>query len=281
MLKTMIVGALASLCLAACGGGGSGSSSDTQPAAKALTISMYGKPLVSAPAPAVAHAQVSAISKAAAATPASGASDVQATVESLQDALAARGVTADITPQVMDGTTLHQIVTTEHDGIAPTPDQFKVDPSEWLIVNFQLDDMVTPASDPAQQAATAQFSQDLLVFSQWAAVAGKAVFVIMPIITCDTMYSASSGLNTAIINAFGNGAPIRMINETAFLVGFGTDGNPIVNDGQDLSHLGADCRTPDAYLQNLLVNATADTIASAYQQPSAASAASGASASGM
>ncbi len=271
MIKTILVSA-AAICLAACGGGGG----DSQPTAKALTISMYGKPIVSATAP-VSHAQVAVVAKAASDP---STADTQATVQSLQAALAARGVTADIAPQVMDATALHEIVTTQYNGAPPNPDQFQSDPSEWMIVNFQLDDMVTSWNDPSQQAAVAQFSQDLLVFSQWAAVAGKAVFVVMPIITCDTFNSAALGLSTAITNAAGNGAPIRTISETAFQVGFDPDGTAVALPGQDLSHLGADCRTPDAYLQNLVVDATADTIALAYQQPSTASPASGASASG-
>ncbi|MFP4889308.1 hypothetical protein [Paraburkholderia sp. EG304] len=286
MRKLMVVGALTAMCLSACGGGGSDSGvSAPQPTAKPLTISMYGKPLVSGSTTAVAHAQLSAVSAAASATPASGTTDAQATVQSLTDALAARGVTADVTAQVMDGTTLHQIVTTEHNGIAPTADQFKTDPSSWLVVNFQLDDMVTPASDPAQQAAMAQFSQDLLVFSQWAAVEGKAVFVVTPVFTCDTANSASAGLWTAESNALVNGAPIRFIGQTG--VGFSFSGTGQVIPSANVAHMGADCRTPDAYVQNLQVQSVADSIAEGYKEAAAAaggasgaSAASGASGTG-
>jgi hypothetical protein len=239
---------------------------------------MYGKPLVSSTSATVAKVQLSVISKAEAATPASGTSDVNDTVQSLTDALAARGVTADITAQVMDGTTLHEIVTTEHNGVAPTADQFKTDPSSWLVVNFQLDDMVTPASDPAQQAAMSQFAQDLLVFSQWAAVAGKAVFAVVPIPTCDTQYSAASGLSAAMNQALINGAPLRFIGQTGVTFVFG-DGPPkAAATSPGLEHFGADCRTPDAYVQNLQVQSVADAIAAGYKE--AAAAASGASSPG-
>ncbi|POR54574.1 hypothetical protein B0G62_102182 [Paraburkholderia eburnea] len=276
MKKTLLAACLFTVGLAACGGGG-GSSDSAQPAAKSLTISMYGKPIVSASSATVAHAQFSLISEAVAADAANPASDAQATAKSLTDALAERGVKADITNQVIDGTALHQIVTTEYNGKSPTADQFKTDPSSWVIVNFQLDDMVTPASDPSQQAAMKQFTADLLVFSQWAAVAGKAVFVVQPIITCDTMNSAASGLYAAEGAALSNGAPIRFIGSVPTGFGFDTNGKPVPNTGTDLSHYGADCRTPDTYLQNALVDSIADSIAFAYKESSSTGAASDAS----
>lgn len=264
MIKKMVA-ALASASLVACGGGGGDSNS--QPTAKALTISMYGKPFVSgSPAP-VARGQFSMISKAEGAAPATAGSDAQATVQTLKDALASRGVTANITAQVMDGTTLHQIVMGENNGLPPTPDQFKLDPSEWMVVNFQLDDMVTPASDATQQAAMAQFTQDLIVFSQRAAVAGKAVFVVVPVFTCDTENSAAGGLWAATNKAFINGAPLRFVGQTGISFGFSALGT--VNPSPDIVHMGADCRTPDAYVQNLRVQSIADTIAQGYKEAAA------------
>lgn len=269
MIRTIAVAFLFTLGMAACGGGGD----DAGP--KPLTISMYGKPIVSSSATAVAHSQFSFISAAVAADAPNSASDAQATVQSLTAALAARGVTADITPQVMNATALHEIVTTNYNGKSPTPDQFKTDPSSWLIVNFQLDDMVTPASDSAQQAAMKQFTQDLLVFTQWAAVAGKAVWVVEPILTCDTQYSASFGLLTAEQEAFSDGAPLHFIGQVPLSILWpGNGGAPSAADGQSLSHLGADCRTPDDYLNNALLNSIADQIASVYKESGGASAAS-------
>jgi hypothetical protein len=274
MIRMMVAAGLAAVFLVACGGG----SGDAQPTAKALTISMYGKPLVSASSSATAHVQLAAVAKAASA-PAAGTSDAQATVQTLQDALAARGVTATVTAQVMDGTTLHQIVMGQDNGLPPTPDQFKTDPSEWMVVNFKLDDMVTPASDPAQQAALTQFIQDLTVFAQRAAVSGKAVFAVRPIPTCDTENSASAGLSSAMTQALVNGAPLRFIGEIPFGITWDTNGIPVVSP--DLAHLGADCRTPDAYLQNLQVQSVADSIAAGYKEAAGTpSAASGASATG-
>jgi hypothetical protein len=228
---------------------------------------MYGKPLVSSATGATAHAQVVALARAAS-TPDAGTSDAQATVQTLQDALAARGVTANITAQVMDGTTLHQIVMGENNGLPPTPDQFKLDPSEWMVVNFQLDDMVTPATDPAQQAAIQQFIQDLTVFAQRAAVSGKAVFAVNPIPTCDTQYSAARG-------------PLRFIGEYGVAFLFGGSQVQAIASSPGIEHFGADCRTPDAYIQNIQIQSIADTIAEGYKEAAApASGASGASATG-
>ncbi|MCA3923934.1 MAG: hypothetical protein IOC37_35095, partial [Burkholderia sp.] len=162
--------------LAACGGDGDGGSSSggtkpvTKPITKAMTISLYGQPIVS--------------SSASAAAP-SVASDTQATVQALQAALAAQGVAATVTPQVMTGTSLHALVTVGSNGQPPTADQFKADPSSYVLANFQLDDMVTPWMDPAQQAAAEQFKQDLQVFIQRMQVAGKQVGIVTPIATCD------------------------------------------------------------------------------------------------
>lgn len=274
--RIMIAAAFASAFLVACGGGGGGSNS-IQPAAKPLAISMYGQPLVSGSSAGVAHAQLNALTSTKAASPASGASNAQASVQSLQDALAARGVTATVTSQVMDGTTLHQIVMGENNGLPPTPDQFKSDPSEWMIVNFQLDDMVTPNNDPVQAAAIQQFIQDLVVFTQRAAVSGKGVWAIAPIPTCDAKpgFTAADGLWYALVQA-GIKSGLTPIG-SSFSIGSDAFGNPV--SSIDLSHLGADCRTPDDFLLNLRVQAVADWIADRYKAPPA-SAASGASATG-
>ncbi|TDY23940.1 hypothetical protein B0G81_4342 [Paraburkholderia sp. BL6665CI2N2] len=278
MKKTAAIILFTAALLSACGGGGGDSG---QPTSKALTISMYGKPLVSASSGATAHAQLAAVARAAS-TPAAGASDAQATVQTLQDALAARGVTANVTAQVMDGTTLHQIVMGQNNGLPPTPDQFKTDPSEWMVVNFQLDDMVTPASDPAQQAALKQFIQDLTVFAQRAAVSGKAVFAVNPIPTCDTQYSAAMGLSSAMTEASNNGAPLRFIGEYGVAFLFGGPKVVAIASSPGIEHFGADCRTPDAYIQNIQIQSIADSIAAGYKEAAAtSSAASGASSTGM
>lgn len=289
MRKMMVAAMLASACLAACGGGDDGGGSAL--ASKPLTISVYGKPLVSGAPAAVARAQFSLISRAEAAEPASGASDVKATVQSLTDALAARGVTADVTPQVMNGTSLHALIMGEDNGLPPTPDQFKTDLSGSVIANFQLDDMVTPWSDPAQQAAAAQFKQDLEVFIQRMHVAGKQVWLVLPIETCDYpaassgfrgSYTAADALTQMISQATsdtGGQATGRLSYSYVTTYDSATDSYNTVNTVTE-GHMGSDCRTPDAYLQNLQVQSVADTVAALYKESAAAAAASGASATG-
>ncbi|WOD18971.1 hypothetical protein [Paraburkholderia kirstenboschensis] len=176
---------------------------------------------------------------------------------------------------------MHQIVMGENNGLPPTPDQFKTDPSGYLIVNFQLDDMVTPATDPTQAAAISQFAQDLAVFTQRASVSGKLVYAVLPIQTCDAPNGtgAAFGLISAIAAA-KNHSNLNTIGGIPFGVSFGgSQGNAIPSP--DLAHLGADCRTPDTYLLNMRTDAIADYIAALYREAAAtAGSASGASASG-
>ncbi|MEM5325159.1 hypothetical protein VSR34_00925 [Paraburkholderia sp. JHI2823] len=251
-LSALLLGCVA---LAACGGGGSGSSSNDTGATtkKQLTVSMYGNPLATGTTAKVARTQFSFISSAVADVVSSPASDAQATVQTLQDALTSRGVPAQVTPGVMDGTTLHQIVMGENNGLPPTNDQFKTEPSEWIVVNFQLDDMFTKADDPAQLAAEAQFAQDLYVFNQRAMVSGKRVFAIMPIVTCDVanQNTASDGLVTAI-----NKAAQSSLTPVGLLA---------YSDQVTAGHMGTDCRTPDAYVQNLHIQKIADDLADRYK----------------
>lgn len=263
MKKTLSALLLGCAALTACGGG-SGGSDSAAAATKKLTVSMYGNPLSSGSTAKVAHEQFSFISAAVADEVSSPASDAQATVQTLQDALTSRGVPAQVSAGVMDGTTLHQIVMGENGGLPPTPDQFKTEPSEWIVVNFQLDDMVTKADDPAQLAAQAQFSQDLAIFTQRANVAGKRVFAVMAIPTCDfpNQNSAADGLNHAIDNAQLSSS-VTPVAPTPFYGKQDANGDAVNTFLTD--HMGADCRTPDAYMQNYHIQQIADSLASMYK----------------
>ncbi|OLL30458.1 hypothetical protein BTH42_17040 [Burkholderia sp. SRS-W-2-2016] len=202
-------------------------------------------------------------------------------MQSVQNALTADGITASVAAQVMDGTTLHQIVTGENKTLPPTNDQFKSDPGDWIVVNFDLDDMWTPASDPAQQAALDQFVQDLTVFAQRAALAGKPVFAVMPIRTCETEDSASVGLAAALTRAQSNGAPVQLIGQIPQSFTFDSSGKAV--SSPDVTHLAPNCASPDNYLQTERVQSAADSLAARYKSSSTAAtagAASGASAAG-
>ncbi|WP_075358922.1 hypothetical protein [Caballeronia sordidicola] len=232
MKKMLALSVAAALILSACGGGGDNSSAP----APVLKLSFSGAPITEA-AGAVAHA---AVIHAAADTPASGAS---ATVTTLQDALTAAGVAANVTAGVIDGTTLHQIVLARNGGNSPDNSLYgTVDPTDWNIVNFQLDDMVTPWTDPTQQAAVAQFQNDLAVYTQWAYVDRKSTFVVAPIPTCDG--DPANPTNTTAVGALqvaeGQAAAISI----SYSIGH-------VQASEVVGHMGDDCRTPDAYILNL------------------------------
>jgi hypothetical protein len=244
-MKNTVFAALSiSAVLVACGGGGG----DGAPAsaAKVATISYYGNPLPQAKS---AQATVkTAVIHAASDAPASDAASQ--TAQTLTQALAAQGVTADVTPQVMNGTTLHALIMGENNGLPPTQDQFKTDPSGFIVVNFELDDMVTNKDDAAQVAAIAQFKQDLFTFIQRAHVAGKLVFVIVPIRTCDQPFgkSAADGVVEAASSAAFDAAGYAVGGLPTSVV---VDANGVGTDTVTAGHMGADCRTPDGYLTNM------------------------------
>lgn len=273
MKKSLCAVIFGCVLIAGCGGGDDRGATQIT---KSLKVSVYGNPLVPSSKVAVAHAAIMRVvadesspgaasdSSASSVSAAASASDAEATVETLQDALAARGVPAQVSAQVMDGTTLHQIVMGENNGLPPTADQFKTDPSEWIVVNFQLDDMVTKGDDPAQLAAETQFAQDLSVFTQRANVAGKRVFAIEAIPTCDVpnQDSAADGL----IQAIDRSQATSSVTPVGGLSFYGVrDANGNVYNSLTKDHLGADCRTPDAYLLNLWTDSIADDLASRYQ----------------
>jgi hypothetical protein len=250
MFKILGASIIAASLLAGCGGGGD---TPAKPAAKTLSLSFYGLPLQGSQTTAHAAVMRAAASDTTASAPVASSDASATTVQSLQDALAAQGVTANVTAQVMDGTTLHAIVMGENNGLPPTPDQFGKDPSEWLIVNFQLDDMVTPWTDTNQQAAVSQFANDLAVFVNRAHVSGKQVFVVAPIQPCASIPTSDIvyGLYSAITQA-GNSALMYTVGGLS-------------NTLSTSDHMGADCRTPDTYLLNLRTTAVATDIAARYK----------------
>ncbi|MDR5736166.1 hypothetical protein QCE47_28030 [Caballeronia sp. LZ025] len=241
MKKTIAVALACAAVLAACGGGGDGTPSST------AKISYYGNPLPQA-ATTSATVKVAAVAHAASDFTASDAA--AQTVQTLTEALAAQGVTADVTPQVMNGTTLHALIMGENNGLPPTQDQFKTDPSGFIVANFELDDMVTRNDDPAQVAALAQFQHDLYTFIQRAHVAGKLTFVILPIRTCAQPFgkSAADGVIQAATTAtsLSSGYAVGGVPYNAV-----SDASGVFTDTVTAGHMGADCRTPDAYLINM------------------------------
>ncbi|WP_213778890.1 hypothetical protein [Caballeronia sp. dw_276] len=256
-MKRTFLPLFACFAMAACGGGDGGAGA----AAKVANISFYGNPLPSV----AAGAAVAKIAVAPATSDTAASDGAATTVKTLTDALAAQGVTASVTPQVLNGTGLHALIMGENNGLPPTDDQFKTDQNGWLVVNFELDDMVTPMDDPKQQAALATFQQDMFTFIRRAGVTGKFVFIILPIPTCDaqTGHSAADGLIQAI-----SGATAQAL---AFPVGglpsnWVVDQNGVATNTFTQGHLGDDCRTPDAYLLNAWTTSIATRIAPALKE---------------
>lgn len=236
--------------LSACGGDDGGG--PATPSKFAVKLTYSGRPLV----------EQQQSSRMAAINPASGAvetpakSDGQATVDELQKRLAAAGAGITVYPRVIDGTTLHQIVMSVNDGVGPTEDELiqygrnrtKFVADEWVILNFQLDDMQTSRNDPAQIAAMAQFRKDLIVFQNRLSLENKSLYKILPIRTCELPagQTAADGLIDTLNSVPGNG----------YLFGLW--------DAPDKSHMGADCRTPDKETRDAHVNAIVTRLVDSY-----------------
>ncbi|MBM2769938.1 hypothetical protein [Burkholderia anthina] len=239
------------LSLSACGGGDD-ASAPAAPSKFAVKVTYSGLPLVKS----------RQASKMAAADVVSGASstvvesDGQATVDTLQKRFADAATGITVYPGVIDGTTLHQIVMSVNNGVGPTQEELwqydqnrtKIVMDDWVVLNFQLDDMRTGRNDPAQVAALDQFKKDLIVFQNRLYLEGKHVYKIVPIRTCElpSGQTAADGLADVLADVPGSG----------YLMG--------LRDAPDRSHMGDDCRTPDAETQEAHLRAIVDPIVASY-----------------
>ncbi|AET90654.1 gp28 [Burkholderia sp. YI23] len=209
-----------------------------------MSIKYYGAPMPQAN---------QAVSKAAVAHAASGPADdggAAATVQTLTQALAAQGVTAEVTPVTMTATALHDLVMSTNGGVRPTNDDLakaNIKATGYAVVNFQLDDMVTSRDDPAQAAALEQFKQDLITFIQQQHLDAKWTFILTPIPTCDLPvgHTAADGLSEAEAKATSE-ALAFMAGEVPSSAVAQPNGDLI--NTSIIGHMGADCRTPDAYI---------------------------------
>lgn len=241
MIKLIAASVAAALVLSACGGGGSSSAAATP----VLKLSFSGAPITNAVAT-VAAVQKAAVIHAASDSP---TSDATATITNLTDALAATGVTANVTVQTMDATGLHAAVQAINGGASPPASAYgTVDPTNWNIVNFTFDDMVTTMDSPTQQAAQASYANDLAVFTEDAYVSGVKTFVVAPIPTCNA--AATDTASFGLSNAQAQASVISL----SFPVG-------VIQASEAAGHMGADCMTPDAYILNLQTTRIASDIA--------------------
>ncbi|HDR9185510.1 hypothetical protein [Burkholderia vietnamiensis] len=248
-MKKILAALAIPLCIsmAACGGGDG--DSPAAPSKFAVRLTFSGVPLVSAPK--TARMAATDVASGASATDSSSAG--QATVNALQQKFSDAGTGITVYPGVIDGTTLHQIVMSVNNGVGPTDDEIKnakipVVSSEWMVVNFQLDDMQTGRNDPAQIAALDQFKKDLIVFQNRAYIEGKNIYKVAPIRTCDLPagQTAADGLIDVLLDVPGSG----------YVMG--------VDSAPDASHMGADCRTPDQATLDAHVSAIVTPIVASY-----------------
>ncbi|WP_080434868.1 hypothetical protein [Burkholderia ubonensis] len=249
--------------LSACGGGDDGGPASSGPA---IRLTYSGAPLVSAQR-ARAMAAVADTSSSASA-PDVPAGDAQSTVAALQDAFKARGADIGVYPGVIDGATLHQLVMAENNGVGPTDDDIwkaKINISEWILVNFALDD-VTGYIDSAEKSMKFdQFVKDLQVYSRREYLKGRAVFVARPIVSCapakvvrsvdergyviERKYApATEALYFALNGMLGGGLePIGGILKS------------------DPAHMGADCDTPDQVAKDAYLASIVDPLVERYK----------------
>lgn len=182
MKKTLIAAMLAGLALSACGGGDSSTSTASGPA---IRLTYSGVPL-GATQRARAMAASADVSSAAS-VPGASNGDAQATIAALQEAFKARGAEIGVYPGVIDGTALHQLVMAEGNGVGPTADEIakaNVNISEWVLVNFALDDMTGYIDTEEKDAKFTQFIKDMRIYAGREYLKGRVVFAALPNVSC-------------------------------------------------------------------------------------------------
>lgn len=265
MKKTLISAVLAGLALSACGGGDDSST----PAASgpSIRLAYSGAPLVVTQR-ARAMAAATDVSSAASA-PGTSAGDVQPTIAALQDAFNARGADIAVYPGIVNGSKLHDIVMSENGGVGPTLAEVansKTNISEWALIYFEFDDMSGYVDSEQRRADVDQFKRDLQVYGAREYLKGRVIFAARPIVSCagtkevrtvdehgyvvvNTYWPASQALYEAIDGAGIDGvvSPIGGIFKP------------------DVSHMGADCSTPDQAVRDTHLASIVDPLVDRYK----------------
>lgn len=251
MIKRLTAVAVLSAFLAACGGGDDNASTpaNTGPAIK-LTYS--GSPLV----PSTSKARVMAAADTSAPSPV--VPESQDTINRLQDAFKARGADIGVYPGIINGSKLHDIVTSVNNGEAPTSAEMaaaNVNISTWTLVNFQYDDMTGYVDTPEKQAAATQFYKDIRVFAVREYIKGNVVYFARPILSClpDKLDAQGNVLQTSAVSLWA-------------ALGSGGDnvGHAIGGIRPTPDQMGSDCQTPDATAQASYVDSIVDSLVTDY-----------------
>ncbi|KFL51677.1 hypothetical protein JM78_25030 [Burkholderia pyrrocinia] len=265
MKKTLISAVLAGLALSACGGGDDSST----PAASgpAIRLAYSGAPLV-ATQRARAMAAV-ADGASGASSPGASAGDVQPTVAALQDAFKARGADIAVYPGVVNGSKLHDIVMSENGGVGPTTAEIansKTNISEWALVYFELDDMSGYVDSAQRRGEVDQFKRDLQVYGAREYLKGRVIFAARPVVSCagpkEVRTIDDNGL--VVLNTYKPTSQVLY----EVIEGSGIDGlvSPIGGIYKpDVSHMGADCSTPDQTVRDAHLASIADPLVDRYK----------------
>lgn len=262
MKKKLLAALCVAAALSACGGGDDVAPANTGPA---IRMTFTGNPIIG-----------SRVARAMAAVDASSpvvpnSNNAQATIDALQAAFKARGADVGVYPGVIDGTTLHQLVQAENGGVGPTQADVmnaNINISEWVLMNFQLDDMTGYVDTPEKYAAVDQFRSDLQIYAAREYLKGRVVHAVLPIVSCapvrtervtgasgstfDQVYFPASRELYAAINMASTGG----------VVGFRTVGGLWQSDP---AHMGADCSTPDQVAQDAQINSIVDPLTINYK----------------
>ncbi|MCA8082701.1 hypothetical protein [Burkholderia cenocepacia] len=265
MKKTLISAVLAGLALSACGGGDDSST----PAATgpAIRLAYSGVPLV--PAQRARVMAATAEGSSAASAPAASVGDVQPTIAALQDAFKARGADIAVYPGVVNGSKLHDIVMSENGGVGPTTAEIlnsKTNISEWALVYFELDDMSGYIDSAQRSAEVSQFKRDLQVYGAREYLKGRVIFAARPIVSCAGPKEVRTVNDDGMVVVNTYKPTSQVLYEV--IEGAGVDGvvSPIGGIYRpDVSHMGADCSTPDQTVRDAHLASIADPLVDRYK----------------
>ncbi|MCA7883257.1 hypothetical protein LGM58_08660 [Burkholderia contaminans] len=265
MKKTLIAAVLAGLALSACGGGDDSST----PAASgpAIRLAYSGAPLI-ATQRARAMAAVTDVSSTASAPSATGG-DVQPTIAALQDAFKTRGADIAVYPAVVNGSKLHDIVMSENGGVGPTTAEIlnsKTNISEWALVYFELDDMSGYIDSAQRSTEVSQFKHDLQVYGAREYLKGRVIFAARPIVSC----AGPKEVRTVNDDGMVVVTTYKPASQVLYEVIEGASNEGLVSPiggiyRPDVSHMGADCSTPDQTVRDAHLASIADPLVNRYK----------------
>ncbi|CAJ5326903.1 putative gp27 [Burkholderia pseudomallei] len=201
----------------------------------------------------------------------SSSADGAATIAALQDAFKAGGADVGVYPGIVNGTTLHQLVMSENNGIGPAIDEVynsKTNISEWVLVNFQFDDMTGYIDSNEKSEMVDRFKNELLIYVEREYMKGRVVFAALPIMPCapDKVVSSVDAAGRAVLTTYptASKALYRAIEVAANNNVFPVD--TVGGTSQpDVAHMGADCSTPDKVAQDAQIASIVDPLVERYK----------------